>query len=172
MDWLTQMCLGMKHIHDRKIIHRDIKTQNIFLTKDEIVKIGDFGIAKVLSFTRQKVKTIIGTPYYLSPEIIENKPYSFQTDIWSIGIVLYELLCKKPPFDGNSLQFLALKIVRGNYAPISSFYSKDMTELVSKLLKTSALSRPSVNEILSFLFLIQKTRLLRIEFKISYQKAQ
>lgn len=93
----------MKHIHDRKIIHRDIKTQNIFLTKDEICKIGDFGIAKVLLHTMEKAKTIVGTPFYLSPEIIENKPYSFKSDVWSCGIVLYELCCRKPPFNGNSI---------------------------------------------------------------------
>ncbi len=72
----------MKHVHDRKIIHRDLKCQNIFLTKDNVIKLGDFGIAKVLSNTREKAKTVIGTPYYLSPEIIESKPYSFKTDIW------------------------------------------------------------------------------------------
>ena len=120
------------------------------MTKEQIVKIGDFGIAKVLSFTREKVKTIIGTPYYLSPEIVENKPYSFKSDVWSAGVVLYEMLCKRPPFDGNSIQFLALKIVRGNFNPIPASYSKEISNVVSILLKTDSLKRPSVNEILSF----------------------
>jgi NIMA (never in mitosis gene a)-related kinase len=64
------------------------------MTKDNRIKLGDFGIAKVLNNTREKAKTLIGTPYYLAPEIIENKPYSFKGDIWSMGIVLYEM-CKK-----------------------------------------------------------------------------
>jgi len=63
----------MKHIHDRKVLHRDLKSQNIFLTKANMVKLGDFGIAKMLSSTNQMVKTMVGTPYYLSPEIVEGK---------------------------------------------------------------------------------------------------
>lgn len=72
LDWFTQICLGMKHIHDRKIIHRDLKGQNVFLTTKGIVQIGDFGIAKVLSGTLQKARTQVGTPYYLSPEIVQS----------------------------------------------------------------------------------------------------
>lgn len=70
LNWFTQICLAMKHCHDRKILHRDLKAQNIFLTKNGIIKLGDFGIAKVLSSTVEKAVTIVGTPYYLSPEII------------------------------------------------------------------------------------------------------
>jgi len=105
----------LKHVHDRKIIHRDLKGQNIFLTKDNRVKLGDFGIARVLKKTMEKAKTMVGTPYYISPEIIEGRPYSFMTDIWSIGVVLYELCTLKPPFNAESLHFLALKIVKGQY---------------------------------------------------------
>lgn len=70
LNWFTQICLAMKHCHDRKILHRDLKAQNIFLTTNGIVKLGDFGIAKVLNSTVEKAVTIVGTPYYLSPEII------------------------------------------------------------------------------------------------------
>jgi NIMA (never in mitosis gene a)-related kinase len=66
-------------VHDRKIIHRDLKCQNIFLTKDNTIKLGDFGIARVLTNTRDKAKTMVGTPYYLSPEIIDNKAYNFKS---------------------------------------------------------------------------------------------
>jgi NIMA (never in mitosis gene a)-related kinase len=70
LEWFTQICLGLKHIHDRKILHRDLKGQNIFLTSKGMVKIGDFGIAKVLASTMQNARTVVGTPYYLSPEIV------------------------------------------------------------------------------------------------------
>ena len=110
-------------MHDRKIIHRDLKTQNIFLTKNNIIKLGDFGIAKVLNNTRQKCKSMVGTPYYLSPEIISNLDYSFKTDIWSLGIILYELCALKPPFDGDSIPALAMKIIKGYYSQIPMHYS-------------------------------------------------
>jgi len=72
LNWFTQICLALKHVHDRKILHRDLKSQNIFLTKKGMIKLGDFGIARVLSETRSKAKTVVGTPYYLSPEIIQS----------------------------------------------------------------------------------------------------
>ncbi|EAR89595.1 Serine/Threonine kinase domain protein (macronuclear) [Tetrahymena thermophila SB210] len=148
LDWFTQICLALKHIHDRKIVHRDLKTQNIFLMKDNALKVGDFGIAKVLRHTRENCKTMVGTPYYISPEILEAKPYSFRSDIWSLGVILYEMCAQKPPFDGIGLSNLALKIVKGVYAPISSYYSKDMTQLISLLLNVDPSKRPQVNQIL------------------------
>lgn len=93
------------------------------MTKSGIVKIGDFGIAKVLEATFQKAKTVVGTPYYLSPEIVKNESYSFATDIWSLGVLLYELCGLRPPFDAPSLHILSMKIVRGVYTPLSTFYS-------------------------------------------------
>ena len=88
----VQICLAIKHIHDRKILHRDLKCANIFLTKKGIVKLGDFGIAKVLRGTSDLASTQIGTPYFMSPEILENKRYNNKTDIWSLGCVIYELM--------------------------------------------------------------------------------
>ena len=76
LDWFVQMALAIKHIHDRKILHRDLKTQNIFMTQNGQIKIGDFGIARVLQHTYDCAQTAIGTPYYLSPEICQEKPYN------------------------------------------------------------------------------------------------
>jgi len=149
LDWFTQICLAIKHIHDRKILHRDIKSQNIFLTKNGLVKLGDFGIAKCLNATMDKAKTIVGTPYYLSPEIVQNKPYSFKSDIWSLGILLYEMCALKMPFDGLSIADLSLKIIKGIYTPIPNNFSKELKMLVNSLLNVDPTKRPSINDILS-----------------------
>jgi len=123
LNLFTQICLAIKHIHDRKILHRDLKSQNVFLTRQGLAKLGDFGIAKVLQSTVDHAKTIVGTPYYLSPEIIENKPYNFKSDMWSLGVLLYELCALKPPFNGASLHILALQIVRGVFQALPTHYS-------------------------------------------------
>ena len=88
--------------------------------KNGMIKLGDFGIARVLKNTVAKVKTMVGTPYYISPEIVESRPYSLATDIWSLGIVLYEMCALKPPFDGESIHFLCMKILKGKYRSIPS----------------------------------------------------
>ena len=67
------MCLAVQHVHERRIMHRDIKSQNVFLTKENNVKLGDFGIARPLQLTLQKIKSVVGTPYYMSPEICDNR---------------------------------------------------------------------------------------------------
>ena len=97
LDYFTQICLALKHIHDKKIIHRDLKSGNVFLTQSGLVKLGDFGIAKGFKNTLDKAKTMVGTPYYLSPEIIACKPYDSKSDIWSLGVLLYEMLTFKMP---------------------------------------------------------------------------
>eukprot|EP00344_Euplotes_crassus_P007075 CAMPEP_0197017808 /NCGR_PEP_ID=MMETSP1380-20130617/79751_1 /TAXON_ID=5936 /ORGANISM="Euplotes crassus, Strain CT5" /LENGTH=495 /DNA_ID=CAMNT_0042444957 /DNA_START=115 /DNA_END=1603 /DNA_ORIENTATION=- len=165
IDYFTQICLAIKHLHDRKILHRDLKSQNIFLTKDGIVKLGDFGIAKVLSHTKENLQTIVGTPYYLSPEIVENKPYNYKSDIWSLGVLLYEMLCLEPPFNGTSLTMLAMRIVKGNYKAIPKRYSTKIGTLVKAILNPDSEKRPSVNKILKMDIISNRARELLDEEK-------
>ncbi|XP_076582578.1 serine/threonine-protein kinase Nek1 isoform X2 [Chaetodon auriga] len=153
MDWFVQICLALKHVHDRKILHRDIKSQNIFLTKDGTVQLGDFGIARVLNSTVELARTCIGTPYYLSPEICENKPYNNKSDIWALGCVLYEMCTLKHAFEAGNMKNLVLKIIRGSYPPVSVHYSQELRSLLAQLFKRNPRERPSVSSILDKAFL-------------------
>lgn len=148
LDWFVQICLAVKHVHDRKILHRDIKTQNIFLTKSGIAKLGDFGIARVLNSTSDLARTCIGTPYYLSPEICENKPYNNKSDVWSLGCVLYELVALKHAFEAKNIKNLVLKIIKVSVPPVSDVYSFELKSLINIIFKRNPHERPSVNAIL------------------------
>eukprot|EP00039_Didymoeca_costata_P011039 m.151573 g.151573 ORF g.151573 m.151573 type:complete len:771 (+) comp15040_c0_seq9:89-2401(+) len=148
LDWFVQICLALKHVHDRKILHRDLKTQNIFLTSRNMIKLGDFGISKVLKNTRELARTQIGTPYYFSPELCNGKPYNNKSDIWALGVILYELLMLKYPFDGRNINQLVLKICNGSFRPVHPQYSRDLRQLVDTMLSLKQARRPSVNAIL------------------------
>ena len=101
----VQICRAIQYIHDRRILHRDIKTQNIFITYAKqsrwIIKLGDFGISKIIDGTKELARTCIGTPYYLSPEVWENKPYNNKSDLWALGCVLYEMSTLKHAFEAG-----------------------------------------------------------------------
>ncbi|CAH8561103.1 unnamed protein product [Schistosoma curassoni] len=156
LDYFVQICLALKHIHDRMILHRDIKTQNVFLTSKGRLKLGDFGIAKVLNHTLDLARTCIGTPYYLSPEICENKPYDHKSDIWALGCVLYEMTTLKHAFEAGNMKNLVLKIIRGTYPPVSSKYSYEIRSLISQLFRRNPRDRPSINAILRKPFLSKR----------------
>ncbi|XP_040083308.1 serine/threonine-protein kinase Nek1 isoform X1 [Oryx dammah] len=156
LDWFVQICLALKHVHDRKILHRDIKSQNIFLTRDGTIQLGDFGIARVLNSTVELARTCIGTPYYLSPEICENKPYNNKSDIWALGCVLYEMCTLKHAFEAGNMKNLVLKIISGSFPPVSLHYSYDLRSLLSQLFKRNPRDRPSVNSILEKGFIAKR----------------
>ena len=156
IDWFLQTALALKHIHDRKILHRDIKTQNIFLTKMNLVKLGDFGIAKDLATTMAKALTQIGTPFSLSPEICQEQPYDNKSDVWALGVVLYEMMCLTHPFNGTTMKQLIMNIVRAKYTPPpAGVYSKPLCDLLGFLLQRSPKARPSINQLLRFPFIQQ-----------------
>lgn len=101
LDWFCQLAIGLEHIHSNKVLHRDLKTSNILLTQYNTVKIGDFGISKPLDYTEQLADTPLGTPFYLSPEVVLGQKYDYKSDIWMLGCVLFELLTLRKPFEGN-----------------------------------------------------------------------
>lgn len=98
LEWFIQLCLGLKYIHDNKILHRDLKCENIFVNSQNQLKIGDFGISKLMNQTFDMAKTKIGTPYVMAPQIWEGKMYNQKSDIWSLGCILYKLITLAQPF--------------------------------------------------------------------------
>ena len=98
IEWFIQLALGLKYIHEKKIVHRDLKPDNIFITSNNELKIGDFGISKLMNETFDLAKTKIGTPFIMAPEIWENMRYNQKSDIWSLGCVLHKMLTLKYPF--------------------------------------------------------------------------
>jgi NIMA (never in mitosis gene a)-related kinase len=108
-------------------LHRDIKTSNIYLTGCNTVKLGDFGISKVLEATCDAALTVVGTPYYMSPEICENKAYTYASDIWSLGCLVYELCTLEHAFAADNLLGLVFKIVKEVAQPIPSNYTTDLS---------------------------------------------
>ncbi|XP_026138468.1 serine/threonine-protein kinase Nek3 isoform X1 [Carassius auratus] len=149
LKWFAQMCLGTKHIHDKRVLHRDLKSKNIFLTDSGTVKLGDFGSACSLNSAKAYAQTYVGTPYYVSPEIWDNKPYNNKSDVWSLGCVLYELCTLQHPFQSSSWKSLILKVCRGTYAPLPSHFSYELHYLIKNMFKTNPKDRPSVHTILS-----------------------
>ena len=126
------------------------------MTQNDQIKIGDFGIARVLQHTYDCAQTAIGTPYYLSPEICQEKPYNQKSDIWSLGCILYEMVTLRHAFDANSMKGLVLKILRGSYPAIPSTYSQDLKDLVADMLIKDPKQRPSMRKILEKEFLSKR----------------
>eukprot|EP00928_Gymnodinium_smaydae_P019236 TRINITY_DN1735_c2_g1_i1.p1 TRINITY_DN1735_c2_g1~~TRINITY_DN1735_c2_g1_i1.p1 ORF type:complete len:859 (+),score=196.49 TRINITY_DN1735_c2_g1_i1:232-2808(+) len=145
----VQCCLALRHIHGKHVLHRDLKCQNIFLMKSGVVKLGDFGIAKVLDHTAAQADTMIGTPSYLSPEVCDNRPYGIKADVWALGIVLYEMLALEPPFKGNCLAALVVKIVTAEPKPVPSDYGEEVRALVASCLRKKPEERPSAEDLLA-----------------------
>ena len=102
--YVLQLLLGLHAIHQRRIVHRDLKPHNIFLGADDTVKIGDFGVSRLLSGSADMATTLVGSPGYLAPELCSGEPYDEKADIWALGVTLVELCALKHPFGGAGSQ--------------------------------------------------------------------
>ena len=110
-SYIIQMCKALKALHGKKIMHRDLKSANVFVNKQGDIKLGDLNVSKVVKSGVAYTQT--GTPYYASPEVWADKPYDTKSDIWSMGCVIYEICALKPPFKGNSLEQLFKSVSKG-----------------------------------------------------------
>ncbi|XP_071962809.1 serine/threonine-protein kinase Nek9-like isoform X2 [Antedon mediterranea] len=149
--YFFQLASALSHIHEYGILHRDIKTLNIFLTKSGLIKLGDFGISKLLETENEMAESVVGTPYYMSPELCKGQQYNAKSDIWAVGCVLYELLTLKKTFDASNALKLVWGIVKNdiNIDEISKVFSEAMKGLVCQLLEKEPDKRPTAEQILS-----------------------
>jgi NIMA (never in mitosis gene a)-related kinase len=142
-----QLVKGLKSLHDLKILHRDLKSANVFLFKNGNAKLGDLNVSKVAK--RGLGYTQTGTPYYASPEVWKDLPYDNKSDIWSLGCVLYEMITLHPPFRARSMEELYKRVLSGEISKLPSQFSTDLYEVVSNLIKVNSNNRPNCNDILN-----------------------
>ena len=147
-SYAIQMIEGLKALHDMKIMHRDLKSANIFLVKDKHqCKIGDMNVSKVIK--EKALTTQTGTPYYASPEVWKDNPYSYKSDLWSIGCVIYELCALRPPFQGKDLDELYENVCKGQPERINKMYSDDLWNMILMLLQVDVNKRVDCNQFLN-----------------------
>lgn len=144
--YLIQCLKSLNYLHERGICHRDIKTANCFLSEDGSVKMGDMNVSKRLK--KGQLQTQIGTPYYMSPEIWNNKPYDFSSDIWSLGCMIYELCSLKPPFTGTDFPSLKKAVTIGKYNNIPKKYNENLSRVISMMLRLNPKERPTADQLL------------------------
>ncbi|WIA15752.1 hypothetical protein OEZ85_002367 [Tetradesmus obliquus] len=145
-----QLCQGMQAIHETCVIHRDIKPANIFMCPDNVVKVGDLGVAKALNKAHY-AQTTIGTPVFMAPEVWRGLRYGYSSDLWSLGGVLYEMMTYRLPFEARSLNELKNKIILGSFAPLrpGQPYSAGLVAVCHALLNKDPRRRPTCAAILN-----------------------
>lgn len=141
-----EMVKALRALHSRNILHRDLKSANVFLQKNGGAKLGDLNVSKVAK--KGLLYTQTGTPYYASPEVWKDQPYGSKSDIWSLGCVLYEMCALKPPFRANDMNGLYKRVLKGQYPPIDKGYSQSLTKVLAAMLRVEPKLRPSCQEIL------------------------
>lgn len=157
LSMFVQIAAALLHIHSRRILHRDLKPANIFSTSEGDLKLGDFGIAKMLESTSLHAVSTVGTPNYLSPEICKNEPYGLKSDIWSLGVVLHELAALVVPFSAGNLPAIALMICTAEPKPLPEEYSEDLGVVIKSLLQKDPEKRTGLADVLRNMYVRQYT---------------
>lgn len=167
----SQLCLALRHCHKKTpnpVIHRDIKPANVFIGDKNKVKLGDFGLSKILVNDSMYAYTNVGTPYYMSPEQINEERYNHKSDVWSLGCIIYETAALKPPFQAENYLALAVKIKEGKIGKIPNHYSEDLQSVIEQMLKVDPSKRPSIEDLIKKNSSINvKVREIKVKEKIN-----
>ncbi len=146
-NWIIQLLEGINYLHENGIMHRDLKSANLFLLKNGILKIGDLNVSIISKNGLAYTQT--GTPYYAPPEIWKDHPYNFKCDIWSAGCIIYEICTLHPPFRGTNFKELFNNIIKGIYNPINKMYSDDLRNLLKMMIVVNPDKRFDIKMILN-----------------------
>ncbi|XP_055763073.1 serine/threonine-protein kinase PLK1 isoform X1 [Salvelinus fontinalis] len=144
--YMMQLVKGCQYLHNNRVIHRDLKLGNVFLSDDMDVKIGDFGLATKIEFEGERKKTLCGTPNYIAPEVLCKKGHSFEVDVWSLGCILYTLLVGKPPFETSCLKETYNRIKKNNYT-IPWQINPVAASLIKRMLHADPAQRPTISQL-------------------------
>jgi serine/threonine protein kinase len=147
--YFSQICSALLYLHEMRIMHRDLKPANIFLTLQGVVKLGDLGLGRHLSEDTMEAHSKVGTPLYMSPEVLRGEGYDWKSDVWSLGCILYELAMLRSPFKSEGLNLYGLfqKINGGQYEPLPVVYTAHLRDLVVKMISLSPENRPTMQEV-------------------------
>lgn len=162
--YIVQLIKALKYLHSHRVIHRDLKLGNLFLTDKMELKVGDFGLATKLDFEGERKRTVCGTPNYIAPEILDGKTgHSYEVDTWSLGVIVYTLIIGKPPFETRDVKTTYKRIKMNAYTfPDNAIISEAAKNLISQILVSDPAKRPTLDQILTHDFFNQGTSIPKL----------